>query len=199
MLAECPHCEAKVDGKVLGSQDYGGINEPPGRISLLKCPVCNNALLVVQELLQVSRDEWDYDNAIRLWPDREEPLDWNIPSSVRKSSDEAKKSFKAKAYYACAVMCGRTLESILPEFGIDPKKTTLHAGLKKLKDDNVIDDKIYQWGDTLRKHRNIGAHASEEDISKEDAIDLLDFTNAICEYIFVLTKKFDDFMKRKEE
>ena len=36
-------------------------------------------------------------------------------------------------------------------------------------------------------------------ISKEDAKGLLDFTNAICDYVFVLTKKFEMFMQRKKE
>lgn len=51
----------------------------------------------------------------------------------------------------------------------------------------------------LREHGNIGAHPSEEKISKEDARDLLDFATAICDYIFVLTKKFDNFMERKRK
>lgn len=199
MLAECPHCKAKVDGEVLGKHEYGGRHEPPGKISLLKCPVCNNALLVIQELFQVSKDNYEYTNATRLWPKREQPLDWNIPSLVRESLKEAKKCYKANAYIACAVMCGRTIEAILPEFNINPKENTLYEGLEQLKEKNIIDEKIYKWGDVLRKHRNIGAHASEEDISEKDAEDLLDFTNAICNYIFVLTKKFEEFLDRKEE
>lgn len=31
MLAECPHCQAKVDGEVLGDHGYGGQYEPPGK------------------------------------------------------------------------------------------------------------------------------------------------------------------------
>lgn len=66
-------------------------------------------------------------------------------------------------------------------------------------DREIIDKRIYEWGEALRKHRNVGADATNKKISKEDARALLDFANAICDYIFVLTNKFEDFMKRKEK
>ena len=51
----------------------------------------------------------------------------------------------------------------------------------------------------LIKHINIGAHATEDKISKEDAKDLLDFAQAICDYVFVLNAKFNRFMERKDK
>lgn len=94
-------------------------------------------------------------------------------------------------------MCGRVLESICAEHGT--KNKLLMGGLKELLDKQVIDKRIYEWGQALREHRNIGAHATKANISKEDARDLLDFANAICDYIFVLSKKFEGFMGRKEK
>lgn len=41
------------------------------------------------------------------------------------------------------------------------------------------------------------AHASDVKISKIDASDLLDFAIAICDYVYVLRNKFEDFMKRR--
>ena len=54
-------------------------------------------------------------------------------------------------------------------------------------------------GEALRNRRNIGAHASDENISREDASDILDFTIAICEYVYVLTQKYDEFKKREKK
>jgi hypothetical protein len=56
-----------------------------------------------------------------------------------------------------------------------------------------------KWGEQLRKHRNTAAHATGEKISREDSTDLLEFVAAICDYIFVLTARFDAFMARKNE
>lgn len=52
-------------------------------------------------------------------------------------------------------------------------------------------------GGGVTEVENIGAHATGEKVSQQDARDLLDFTNAICDYIFVLTEKFQAFMKRR--
>lgn len=49
----------------------------------------------------------------------------------------------------------------------------------------------------LRDKRNIGAHASGEDVSREDAADVLDFTIAICEYVYVLTHRYKRFKRRE--
>ena len=79
------------------------------------------------------------------------------------------------------------------------KGNSLVNGLKELKNKGIIDDRLYQWGEELRKHRNIGAHATEENISKDDAKDLLDFAQAICDYVFVLNARFNRFMERKDK
>lgn len=92
-------------------------------------------------------------------------------------------------------MSGRTLEGVCNHYL--PKSKNLADGIKGLKEKGIIDDRLFHWGEELRKHRNIGAHATDEKISKEDAKDLLDFVNAICEYVFVLTGRFNKFMERK--
>lgn len=45
---------------------------------------------------------------------------------------------------------------------------------------------------------NIGAHASNNRINKQDARDVLDFTIAICEYVYTLTSKYEEFKKRQQ-
>jgi len=132
-----------------------------------------------------------------VWAQPDYHPDWEIPEIVRNSLEEAHKCLKAKAYSACAVMCGRSLEGICKKFGT--KNKMLAGGLKELRQMKVIDDRLFQWGEALREHRNIGAHASETDISKDDASDLVDFVDAICEYVFVLTDKYNQFMKRKKK
>ncbi|NGM83391.1 DUF4145 domain-containing protein [Paenibacillus sp. 7124] len=93
-------------------------------------------------------------------------------------------------------MCGRVIESICKDH--NTKSGNLLNGLKILLEKQIIDKKIYDWADALRLHRNIGAHANEEVIIKEDARDLLDFSFAICNYVYILTLKFKSFMARKQ-
>lgn len=67
MIIECPYCESKVDGEVLAEHksfeaEAGSYN----KISLLECPICKNAILVGQELIQTGPHEVDWTVAKRL-------------------------------------------------------------------------------------------------------------------------------------
>jgi hypothetical protein len=147
--------------------------------------------------VQVGPKQHDWSPLNRLWPEQEGHVDWDIPPIARNSLIEARLCYKAKAYAASVVMSGRTLEGVCKYHAT--KNENLALGLKELKEKGIIDDRLFKWGEELRKHRNIGAHATDEKISKEDARDLLDFVNAICEYVFVLTEKFNKFMGRKSK
>ena len=162
---------------------------------LLECKICHNPLFGWTEVVQFSQDEWEWDNVTRLWPVPDGDIDGEIPSIARISLIEAKTCFNAKAYSACAVMCGRTLEGVCKHY--HPKIRTLATGLKKLKEEGTIEKRLFEWGEALRKHRNLGAHATIERVTKDDARDLLDFCIAICEYVFVLNKKFQRFQDRQ--
>jgi len=195
MIIECYYCETKVDGTILSQHNESDHDGMPCKISLLECPVCKNAILAYQELVQIGPEDSDWCDAVRLWPEPKKHLDWDIPDSVRNSLEEAQLCYKGKAFSACAVMCGRVLESICSEH--KTKNKYLAGGLKELLDQQLIDKRMYEWSEELREHRNIGAHHTTEKISKDDAKDLLDFAIAICDYIFVLTAKFKRFMERK--
>ena len=93
-------------------------------------------------------------------------------------------------------MCGRTIEGVCSHH--KTKSKTLAGGLKELRKNGIIDERLFEWGDELRNHRNIGAHATVKKISKEDAQDLLDFSSTICEYVFVLNEKFNRFKERNK-
>ena len=195
MIIECPYCESKVDAKVLADhQSMADIG--PVKVTFLECPVCKDSMLAYQDYLQTGPNDFVWDDAVRVWPSPEKFVSGFLPEIDRNSLDQAKKCLKVEAYDACAVMCGRALEGICSEY--KTKTKFLGGGLKELLDRQIIDKRIYEWGQALREHRNIGAHAGGEKISKEDARNLLDFGIAICEYIFVLTKKFDMFMESKK-
>ena len=198
MIIECPHCESKVDGKATGQIEYRDDDYPfPTKAVLVECPVCRSPLLGESEYIQVGLDEYQWTDLFRVWPKQDSHIDWEIPEIARNSLIEAKICFKAKAFSACAVMCGRAIEGVCKHH--NAKTRSLAAGLKDLKDNNIIDSRIFEWGEALRAARNLGAHASEEKVSKDDAKDLLDFCTAICEYVFVLNAKFERFKARQNK
>lgn len=197
MIIECPHCESKVNCAERGSVQVDPEHtHTPTKFVLLECPVCHSPLFGVTELLQTGENDWEWDNAARLWPAPDTEMDWDIPEIARNSLVEAKKCFNAKAYTACVVMCGRSIEGVCIHHA--PGLKNLAKGLKKLRDDGIIDDRLFGWGEALRVNRNLGAHATTEVVNKEDARDLLDFSVAICEYVFVLNAKFERFQNRQK-
>jgi len=198
MIIECPYCESKVDGKIIGEHISCSEEAPiPFKTVLLECPVCKESLLGCQELIQVGPEEEEWITGNRLWPQPTNSSHWLIPEIVRDSLDEAHKCYNGRAYSACAVMCGRALEGLCRIS--KTKSKNISGGLQELLERKIIDERLFQWGEALRKQRNLGAHATGEKISKADARDLLDFANAICEYIYVLSDKFEKFLKRQEK
>ena len=168
----------------------------PYILYLLECPICYNPILALSNSkLGPSGTEFiGYEAPIRVWP-KFQYLDSSIPNIVRKSIEEAQKCYIAQAYSACAVMCGRAMEALCKDQ--KTKDWQLAKGLKELKDRGIIDGRLYEWGESLKNRRNTEAHANDVDFSKEDASDLLSFSKAICEYVYVLSQRYEDFKKRE--
>jgi hypothetical protein len=101
------------------------------------------------------------------------------------------------AFLAAAAMAGRALEAICRHYAT--KDTYIGAGIKELRDKGIIDARLFEWGEELRDQRNMAAHATEAAFSAQDAEDIITFTYAIVDYVFLLTRKFEQFQKRKKE
>ena len=196
MIIECPTCEAKVHAKILKERVYPPDDDlKPHKYMFLECPECENVLLGYFEYGYVDPGgEEGGSEATRVWPKPHKSFPNSVPRIIRVSLEDAQKCFQAKVYTASTVMCGRALEAICIEKAGEKK---LSEGLKELKDLNIIDERLYAWGDALRKQRNMGAQASEETVEREDAQDVLDFAIAIVDYIYVLSEKFRSYQERK--
>jgi hypothetical protein len=191
MIIECYRCEAKVDARELGSH-VEDLDTGTFATRLLKCPVCDSALVGGHELY--GPELWT--DLERVWPHPEDAPSHLIPDAIRSSLKEASACLKARAHSAAVAMTGRAIEGVCRHFNTS-KSMTFFDGLKDLKGKGVIDKRLFEWSEALRKHRNLAAHASGENATKQDAEDLLTFANAICDYVFVLSKRFDSFMKRQ--
>jgi hypothetical protein len=199
MLIDCPHCQARIDAEPLEAAAYHVDPWPDSyRLALLRCPQCRHLLIGEQSLVEPGgyggADEL-WSNATRVWPEPVSQLPTSIPETIHTCLLEARKCLHATAYTACVAMSGRAIEAMCKHFAT--KKHSLFEGLKELHDNGVIDKRLYEWGDELRKHRNLAAHATGVKFNLADGKDLHDFATAICEYVFVLTEKFENFKKRQ--
>lgn len=195
MAVLCPSCDAVTVGQPHGFMVYDEPNEGmPERWTLLRCPR-GHPLLVVQNDFG-STFRFNDDDPFRMYPPQERLLSREIPHELREAHDEARKSFQAKAYKAAVVMCGRTLEGTCQNQGI--KERGLHQSLAKMKDLELIDGRLWEWAQLLKTIRNAAAHFNDEPLTRQDAEDCITFNEALLDYLYVLTKRFNAMKKRRQ-
>ena len=73
----------------------------------------------------------------------------------------------------------------------------LDTAVKKLREDGVIDGWLGEWADQLRLSGNSAAHDLNDAIDGDDAKDLIPFTEALLNYVFVLREQFAAFQARQ--
>ena len=137
----------------------------------------------------------------RVWPRPNINLSGRIPQKIADSLNQAQKCQAAEAYTASVAMTGRALEGIGRHFHTEGKAHALMLGKGRdeLRKNKIIDQRLYEWGKELQQNRNLAAHASDEAFDRDDAEDLFNFVAAICDYVFVLSQKFEEFKSRTGE
>jgi Domain of unknown function (DUF4145) len=201
MLLECKICEALVDAKEISSYEYRELLEVDypapwdSKDTLAVCPKCNQPMLATESRFE-DKDHWE--KPVRLFPARDRELHDSVPRAIREAFGEARTCIRAKAFIAAAIMCRKTLEGICSAHGVK-SSGSLAAQLKKLKDDGVIENRLFEWAEALRTVGNEAAHGTGFVVSREDANDTLEFTEALIEYVFTYRDKFEQFRKRRAE
>ncbi|MFO1248910.1 MAG: DUF4145 domain-containing protein [Alphaproteobacteria bacterium] len=205
IIIHCDHCEAKVAATVEGEYDkhFDEIDFAM-RYTLLRCPECHIAMLGAQDdeesryspLGLEDDDRWS--RATRLFPASDQrKLGTAIPEPIRQTFAEALDCFeKSKSYTASAIMCRKVLEGVCDSHGA--KKGNLATRLKDLYDKGELDKRLFDWITALRIAGNEAAHDVNVTVSREDAGDLLDLTEAVAEYLYTFKEKFDEFQKRRK-
>lgn len=191
IVVDCPHCAVRVKAKVTSTVGGHGSDT----YFLAPCPSCHNPLFGYAVAYQDEWSNWGWDTAERLWPTPSvAEVGPAIPEAARRDIKDAQKCVSHGIYSAAAVLCGRALERLIKE---KVGNHMISKGLGELKAKGIIDERLFNWAEALRKERNIGAHASDEDTTKENAQDILDFTVAIFDYVYTLSDKYEKYIARK--
>ncbi len=195
MLVECKICEAVIDAERLRGYEAPDEfdSEVQYRYSFLKCPKCKSPILASQ--LRVEGDK-EWTDPCRIYPPQDKQVNQSFPRPIKNTYQEALLCYKAKAYTASVIMCRKTLEEICKEHGINSKKD-LYTDLRKMKEKGIIESRLFEWAEALRNLGNEAAHDNVT-ISSQDAKDIIEFTNALLEYVFTFNDKFNEFNKRRQ-
>lgn len=193
-VGECPRCKKSSFLEIWAR--YDDIPDPDQDFSetsytLLGCMLCRQSQL----WLWTEPAEFDdSDERQRLWP-QVPTLAQDIPTPIAREVIEARACFDAKLYTAAAVMVRRSLEGMCIEQGT--KKGALFQALQELRDDGKIEGRLFDWAQALRVLGNQGAHFSEDSVSREDAADALSLAEALLNYVYVFTVKYEEFQNRR--
>src|SRR5258708_4078785 len=106
----------------------------------------------------------------------------NLPETIEKKYLAALKVQDIEPS-ACAVLAGRTLEAVCNHEKAVGK--TLADKINNLLTSNRIPKTLAEMAGQLRQIRNLGAHAAEDEVTEEDVPIILDFLEAIREYLYV--------------
>jgi len=194
-LVKCPTCDADRIGSVVGTAVWSGHDASGDRVNpsveyaLAQCGSCGDVSLQAREDFGLG---FDGDEPFTLYPPQR-ILPANVPSELRKEWTEATKCFGASAFTACGVMVRRVLEGVCQLNGVSER--TLAKSLEKMKEVGHIDSTLYEWASALRLVGNRGAHFGDE-LDRQDALDVLDFAEALLNNVYVLRARFAQFQAR---
>jgi hypothetical protein len=201
---ECPECGKAVIAEPKGFV-VSGVNseDDPGEVERWTLFACekHHPILMVESAVE---DYWEAggvaeayfdDDPYRMYPAQDRVLSDEIPVELRRVHDEARACIRAKAYTAAAVMSGRVLEGVCDLNNV--KGRDLQSRLAKMKEDGLIDGRLWEWANALRVVRNAAAHFSTESISKQDAEDTVAFAESLLDYLYVLTARFNALQERR--
>lgn len=190
MIVECPQCQALVDAIPLKHHYIHDNLAPTVRVTFGHCPRCSGAVLT-----QAFEDLPGWEAEEQVFPPIREPLPANLPKGIRDAYSEAQTCFRSHAYTAAAVMCRKTLEGVCAEHGF--RERTLAESLRKMRDAGSIEARLFDWADALRISGNEAAHGVELTVNAQDASDIIDFTQALIEYVFTFRDRFEQFKARR--
>lgn len=202
----CPRCGKQSSFEKIGELPVtfsGGIVHPSDgskqyrsysdKVTCLICRHCNQGVAVIEEEWigdQPSRDglknggEVSF-RGVHWWPLPKSKLSDDIPKEISNIYAEAILTFYANAPRATAVMLRRTIEAITVNFG--ETKGTLAQRLQVLADKNILQPSLAEWAKEVRLIGNQGAHYDPaNDVSMEDAKQLLTFVQELLKYLFEL-------------
>lgn len=197
MITDCPKCNQYVEVTESGGYEYPASQEGlGGRFLLVSCQLCRRPIVICQENIGNMADGDIWSQPIRVFPEDDNFINPDWPIEIQWAYQEAVGCLKAHSYTATVIMCRKIIDGLCTLQGVKDKN--LDRSLKKLRDNGVIDTRLYDWATALRLSGNEAAHDLSVTFDRVDANDLLDLTSAILEYIYSFTQKYHQFMDRRE-
>ena len=183
----CGHCLRTTTFELRGEYIHKGVIyvSDVKTWRMWECLGCLHPTLV-EDYYAVSIEDIIFDEKRNiLYPNDKTPL-IGLPETIKKRYLAVLKVQNVEPS-ACAVLIGRTLEAVC-NYENAPGKTLLEK-LNNLALSDRIPKTLAEMAHQLRQIRNLGAHDGEDEVTEEDVLIILDFLEAILEYLYVAPAK----------
>jgi hypothetical protein len=159
------------------------------------CSRCESVFLLASTFYEIPGEVSAPQGVEILYPTTRQVSIANIPATIKHAYSAAAHSYQVGLYEPCVIMCRKCIEALCQELGAT--KGNLKNRLIYLQNHGQIDQNLLTWADELRLIGNDAAHDLNIVIEQVDAQDALEFIEAILMYSFSLTRKFEEFKKRR--
>ena len=181
-----------TDVAILGTFPY--TDEAYTKWQLLLCPACRKVLLLEKKWDTFNIDfETGYEVEEELLYPANIITTEGLPEKVRKSFEAALRVRNVEPN-AFAVLIGRTLEFICKDR--NAKGKNLNEKLDYLSSIQDIPGSLAKMAHSIRALRNIGAHASDDNITESDVPVLIQFTESILDYVYRAPARLEAVKRR---
>jgi len=205
----CPQCNILVETRAIAEGRRGYQSKAINPIdvvdaeyhddyySVCLCRRCNQPFLVRQSLYGIPGEFETVTEETVLYPSESKLLAEGLPENIKTAYDQAARALHASLFEPCVLMSRKCLEAICKIF--NAKGQNLNERLSMLHEAGHIDSRLLNWAHQIRLIGNEAAHDIDTVVTKEDARDVFDFTEAILIYVFSLTKRFESLKARRSK
>ena len=204
----CPECNVLVEAKAVAEGHSKPLNEGTSNLldrvdtpyrcehySICLCPRCEQPFLVRQSLYGIPAEFEAVAEQEVLYPSETKLPSESLPASVKSAYVQASQCLNASLFEPCVLMSRKCLEAICKVLNANGRD--LRARLANLHEEGRIDSRLLNWAHEVRAIGNEAAHDVDVPVTKEDARDAFEFTEAILIYVFSLSQRFEIFQARR--
>lgn len=120
-----------------------------------------------------------------------------VPENIRNDINEARLCLSVGAFRGAAVLSRRALQVICLEKGSEKDK--LVDQIDDLFTKNIITDDIKNWAHEIRYVGNDAAHPNDAQVLREDAEEIMELLDSMCEVLYIAPAKAENRRKARED
>lgn len=195
----CPYCRAVCAFDCIYSVK-GIFNNVFYPISVWSCHNCDRAIFVRSSATQYEHVSTGSLTIETVYPSNEIVVSEYIPEGIASDFIEASKDYNVSSYKSSVVMARRTIQKTCLNLGATKGKK-LYQQIEELKVSGKLHPDLASLATEIRFLGNDGAHPEDDgldEVSKEDAKEILDLTEEFLDDLYVRPEKVAAMKKRRE-